>query len=308
MSASKRQRTNPEEQSGGKRNSKGLGKGGGKGASIKVESQVEMSSATRAGPMKWIKSNKPWHECTKCDYLCTRNLTYRYMYQTVCSKFSTNWLHRKEAVIPDWLLTVIGRSEDPQDIQQKDRMAVIHSLSGDVPEATVLEKIKQIGKKHNIFVDLESRPVVQKIIRDIHETLRTIVKDNTDLFQENGNFTSCSIQLHPTKDKVLDVRYYLLHAVFQIQMINSHPQMFKWWVSALDETSAQFGIQAMRLKFQSVVDEYLQQIVGEDQLREDSKGKVWRYFIGREPEEQPHASTTSTAGEDKQDYEEVSSR
>ena len=48
----------------------------------------------------------------------------------------------------------------------------------------------------------------------IHETLRTIVKNNTDLFQENGNFTNCSIQLHPTKDKVLDVRYYLLHAVF----------------------------------------------------------------------------------------------
>ena len=88
------------------------------------------------------------------------------MYQTVCSKFSTNWLHRKEAVIPDWLPMVIGRSEDPQDNQQKDRMAVIHSLSGDVPEATVLEAIKQIGKKHNIFVDLESRPVVQKIIRD----------------------------------------------------------------------------------------------------------------------------------------------
>ena len=243
---------------------------------------MEMSSATRAGAMGWIKSNKPWHECTKeCDYLCTRNLTYRYMYQTVCSKFSTNWLHRKEAVIPDWLSMVIDRSEDPQDNQQKDRMAVIHSLSWDVPEATVLETIKQIGKKHNIFVDLESRPVVQKIIRDIHETLRTIVKYNTDLFQENGNFTNCSIQLHPTKDKVLDVRYYLLHAVFQIQMINRDPQMFKWWISVLDETSAQFGIEAMRLQFQSVVDEYLQQIVGEDQLREDSKGKVWRSFIGR---------------------------
>ena len=115
-------------------------------------------------------------------------------------------------------------------------MAVIHSLSGDVPEATVLETIKQIGKTHNIFVDLESRPVVQKIIRDIHETLRTIVKNNTDLFQENGNSTNCSIQLLPTKDKVLDVRYYLLHAVFQIQMINRDPQMFKWWISALDET------------------------------------------------------------------------
>ena len=64
----------------------------------------------------------------------------------------------------------------------------------------------------------------------------------------------------------------------------------------------------MRLQFQSVVDEYLQQIVWEDQLREDSKGKVWRYFIGREPEEQPQASTTtSTTGEDKQNYEEVSS-
>ena len=59
MSASKRQRTNPEEQSGSKRNSKGSGKGGGKGASIKVEPQVEMSSATRAGAMGWIKSNKP---------------------------------------------------------------------------------------------------------------------------------------------------------------------------------------------------------------------------------------------------------
>ena len=86
-------------------------------------------------------------------------------------------------------------------------MAVIHSLSGDVPEATVLETIKQIDKAHNIFVDLESRPVVQKIIRDIHETLRTIVKNNTDLFQENGNLTNCSIQLHPTKDKVLNIRY-----------------------------------------------------------------------------------------------------
>ena len=162
-----------------------------------------------------------------------------------------------------------SRSEDPQDNQQKDRMAVIHSLSGDVPEAIVLETIKQIGKTHNIFVDLESRPVVQKIIRDIHETLRTIVKNKTD-----GNLTNCSIQLHPAKDKVLNVRYYLLHAVFQIQMINKDPQMFKWWISALDETSAQFGIETMRLQFQSVVDEYLQQIVGEDQLREDSKGKV----------------------------------
>ena len=128
------------------------------------------------------------------------------------------------------------------------------------------------------------------------------------MFQENGNFTNCSIQLHPTKDKVLDVRYYLLHAVFWIQVINRDPQMFKWWISALDETSAQFGIETMRLQFQSVVDEYLQQIVGEDQLREDSKGKVWRYFIGREPEEQPQASTTtSTTGEDKQNYEKVSS-
>ena len=41
-------------------------------------------------------------------------------------------------------------------------MPVIHSLSGDVPEATVLETVKQIGKAHNIFADLESRPVVQK--------------------------------------------------------------------------------------------------------------------------------------------------
>ena len=64
----------------------------------------------------------------------------------------------------------------------------------------------------------------------------------------------------------------------------------------------------MRLQFQSVVDEYLQQIVGEDQLREDSKGKVRRYFIGRESEDQPQASTTtSITGEDKQNYEEVSS-
>ena len=84
------------------------------------------------------------------------------MYQTICSKFSTNWLQRNEAVVPYWLSTVIGRSEDPQDNQHKDRMAVIHSLLGDVPEATVLETIKQIGKAHNIFVDLESRPVVQK--------------------------------------------------------------------------------------------------------------------------------------------------
>ena len=76
MSASKRQTTNPEEQSGGKRNSKGLGKEDGKEASIKVEPQVEMSSATWAGAMGWIMSNKPWHKCTKeCDYLCTRNLT-----------------------------------------------------------------------------------------------------------------------------------------------------------------------------------------------------------------------------------------
>ena len=187
-------------------------------------------------------------------------------------------------------------------------MAVIHSLSGNVPKATVLETIRQIGKAHNIFVDLESRPVVQRIIRDIHETLRTIIKNNTDLFQENGNLTNCSIQLHPTKDKVLNVRYYLLHAVFQIQMINRDPQMFKWWISALDETSVQFGIKTMRLQFQSVVDEYLQQIVGEDQLREDSKGKVWKYFIGREPEDQLQASTkTSITGEDKQNYEEVSS-
>ena len=97
-------------------------------------------------------------------------------------------------------------------------MAVIHSLSGDVPEATVLETIKQICKAH--ICNLESRPVVQKIIMDIHETLRTVVKNNTDLFQENGYLTNCSIQLHPTKNKVLNVRYYLLHAVFQIQMIN----------------------------------------------------------------------------------------
>ena len=68
-------------------------------------------------------------------------------------------------------------------------------------------------------------------------------------------------------------------------MTNRDPQMFEWWITALDETSAQFGIETMRLQFQSVVDEYLQQIVGEDQLREDSKGKVWRYFIGREPED-----------------------
>ena len=39
MSASKRQRTSPEEQSGGKRSSKGSGKGGGKGALIKVEAK-----------------------------------------------------------------------------------------------------------------------------------------------------------------------------------------------------------------------------------------------------------------------------
>ena len=135
----------------------------------------------------------------------------------------------------------------------------------------------------------------KKIIRDIHETLRTIVKNNTDLFQENGNLTTAVFNCILQKN----VRYYLLHAVFQIQMINRDPQMFKWWISALDETSAQFGIETMRLQFQSVVDEYLQQIVGEDQLREDSKGKVWRYFIGREPEEQPQASTTtSTTGED----------
>ena len=103
MSASKKQRASPEEQSGGKRSSKGSGKGGGKGALIKVEPQVEMSTATRAKAMGWIKGNKPWHQCTKeCDYLCTKNLTYRYMYQTICSKFSTNWLHRKEAVISDW--------------------------------------------------------------------------------------------------------------------------------------------------------------------------------------------------------------
>ena len=137
-----------------------------------------MSSATRVGAMGWIKSNHGTNVVKECDYLHTRNLTYWYMYQTVCSKFSTNWLHRKEAVIPDWLSMVIGRSEDPQDNQQKDKMAVIHSLSGDVPEATALETIKQIGKTHKIFVDLESRPVVQKIIRDIHETLRTIVKNN----------------------------------------------------------------------------------------------------------------------------------
>ena len=66
--------------------------------------------------------------------------------------------------------------------------------------------------------------------------------------------------------------------------------------------------ETMRLQFQSVVDKYLQQIVGEDQLREDSKGKIWRYFIGREPEDQPQASTTtSITGEDKQNYEELSS-
>ena len=72
--------------------------------------------------------------------------------------------------------------EDPQNNQHKDRMAVIHSLSGDVPEATVLETIKQIGKAHNIFVDLESRPVVQKIIRDIYETLRTVGISPTAVF------------------------------------------------------------------------------------------------------------------------------
>ena len=115
--------------------------------------------------------------------------------------------------------------------------------------------------------------MVQKLIRDIHETSRTIVKNNTDLFQENWNLTNCSIQLHPTKDKVLNIRYYLLHAVFQIQMINRDSQMFKWWISALDETSTQFGIETMRLQFQSVVDDYPQQIAGEDQLREDSKVK-----------------------------------
>ena len=123
-------------------------------------------------------------------------------------------------------------------------------------------KLQYLRQLSNIFVDLESRPVVQKIIRDTHETLGTIVKNNTDLFQENGNLTNCSSQLHPTKDKVLHIRYYLLHAVFQIQMINRQSQMFKRWISALDETSPQFGTETVRLQFQSVVDEYLQQIVG----------------------------------------------
>ena len=95
MSANKKQRTNPEEHGGGKKNSKGSGKGGHKGASVKVEPQVEMFSATRVGAMEWIKGNKPWHQCTReCDFLCTKNLTYRYMYQPVCSKFSTNWLYQ----------------------------------------------------------------------------------------------------------------------------------------------------------------------------------------------------------------------
>ena len=83
--------------------------------------------------------------------------------------------------------------------------------------------------------------------------------------------------------------------------------MFKWWISALDQTSAQFGIETMKLQFQSVIDEYLQQTVGEDQLREDCKGKVWRYFIGREPDQPETSTATSTTGGDKQNYEDVSS-
>ena len=115
MSANKKQRTNPEEHSGGKKNTKGSGKGGGKGASVKTEPQVEMSSAIKADDMEWIKGNKPWHQCTReYSFLCTKNLTYRNMYQSVCSKFSTNRLHRRKAVVPDWLSTVIGRSEGPQ--------------------------------------------------------------------------------------------------------------------------------------------------------------------------------------------------
>ena len=89
--------------------------------------------------------------------------------------------------------------------------------------------------------------MVQQIIGQIHTELRNMITKNQDLFYSNGHYSNCSIQALPTKDKVKGVTYFVLHVVFQFQVRNRQQQIYVWWISALNQISAQCGIDTMML-------------------------------------------------------------
>ena len=182
MSSSKKQRINQED------TRKGSGKSASKGSSnkrkvvepepqVSAEPQVQMTTVTRAQAIEVLQSQNSihvakehsWHTCqNECVQLNTDNLTYRYLYQPVCPSFNSNWLTRLPL---DWHSTIVSREESQQDNPDKDRLATIKLVSSDdpiTPTNEIIEKLKNDTKRHQLYLELKTKVVVQQIIGVIH--------------------------------------------------------------------------------------------------------------------------------------------
>ena len=70
----------------------------------------------------------------------------------------------------------------------------------------------------------------------------------------------------------------MLHVVFHMQLRLQKPDVKEWWISVCNKKTMQDGYETMKVQVNHIFQEYLQNLVGELELRSDG---VERSIIGQ---------------------------
>ena len=132
-----------------------------------------------------------------------------------------------------------------------------------------------------MYNELRKRMDIQQLVFDINNFLRVTVLQHKDCFYSEGKYAHCSIEIQQMNNRVRGISFYMLHVVFHMQLRLQKPDVKEWWISVCNKKTMQDGYETMKVQVNHIFQEYLQNLVGELELRSDGAGKKYNWTISR---------------------------
>ena len=213
--------------------------------------------------------NYTWHRCCElCRSLDLDNPYYKYLHQDVCLLRQSNWMLKISRDIADLGAAVITGREEPFNLYKE--------------KLSVMAKISTSDKLEKISLELNNRSDIKQLVLEINSYLRNLVIKHKEIFYSCGQFSHCSFQVLSFNDRVREIKYYMIHVVFHIQMKGKPQESHQWWISCCNPQTMEIGKKTMKMQCDFIIDEYFQGLVGDKHLMADGLGKQWKFYLIKE--------------------------
>ena len=243
----------------------------------------EVLNYRQSGRKEDVPDDLSWHTCDQgCTVLEEDNLVYKYLYQNVCTAHPSRWLLGFNFLgYTDWQATVIASKITPFH-PAEERLKLVGKLSDKREDTTrVIKELETFAELETMYNELKKRVDIQQLVFEINNFLRVTVLQYKDCFYLEGRYAHCSIEIQQMNNRVRGISFYMLHVVFHMQLRMQEPDVKEWWISICNKKTMQDGYETMKVQVNHIFQEYLQNLVGEIELRSDGAGKKYNWTISR---------------------------